>query len=167
MPLLPPAFPTAFHNKTTEVFPTEALGVTSSSLTPVFPTTAEINDPTEDTTLQGPTARVFSTNTVPGVFSVLQAFAHLDPVEEAPGDFPRGTDGLRRRPGLTLVAAGRGLEQQPPAEEGSDGQGGREAEAGKEAHFWGVLSAAERLGTRGRVLGNLPCLFKHTQPELG
>lgn len=42
-------------------FPAKLLGVTSSSLTPVFPTTPESNDPTKDIKLQGFTVRAFST----------------------------------------------------------------------------------------------------------
>lgn len=73
------------------------------------------------------------------MFSALWAFAHQDPLEEAPGRFPRGTEGPWW-PGLTSLAVGRGLKQ-PPAQEGGGGQGSGEAEAGKEAHFWGVLGA--------------------------
>lgn len=146
MPLLPSAFPTAFHNKTTEVFLTKVLGVTSSSLTPVFPTTDEINVPTKDITPQGPTARPLHKHRAKGVFCPV-GICPPRPAGRSSRSLPprhRGAAGCAERPwwpGLTSVAAGRGLEQQPPAEEGGDGQGGREAEAGKEAHFWGVLGA--------------------------
>lgn len=50
---------------------------------------------------------------------------------------------------LTWVAAGGGLEQQPPAEQGGDGQGGREGEAGEESHFWGAPGAECRRAARG------------------
>lgn len=164
MSLLPLAFPRAFHKKTTKVLLTKVLGVTSSSLTPVSPPTPEINDPTKDIKLQGPTAGAFCTNTVPGCFLSCRQFAHLDPLEEAPGHFSHGTEGL---PGVQKPHGGQALPAWLRAGVWSSSLQLRRAAMARAAErprrgrnrisgvCW-VPSAGERLRTRGKGAGEPP-----------
>lgn len=106
MSLLPPAFPTAFHNKTAKVFPTKVLEVISSSLfsPPHLTAVTPLRTGSCRASQQGLSPQTLSQE----YFLSCRQFAHPDPLEEAPGLFPHGTEGLpdmrERRGGQALPA---------------------------------------------------------------
>lgn len=108
---------------------------------------------------------------MPMAFSLLKAFAHLDPLEEAPGHVPQGAERLQNPGGPALppcLRAGLWSSSLQPRKAAMASAAERPRRARKRISgvCW-VPSAVSSSGHDGRVSGNLVCLFKHTQPELG